>query len=213
MVYGDEAANGQRYVGGLRDYGHQASAFLFSGGGNDVIGIDPNGLPAILSYVKPHKPGRSIAWHIDTPEYRRRIAFIEASLRHVVANVAARRPKLPVILHGYDYVSPYPCAGREDKRNPQWTGRDHFIGAAVRRLGIHDPEFQRGLVRHLIAMQRRLAGGNVEGGVFPHVYHVDVRSTVMDDEWADEIHPTNSGYARVASRFRQVLSDIGVQAV
>ncbi len=157
MVYGDAAANGQRYVGGLRDYGHQASAFLFSGGGNDVIGIDPNGLPAILSYVKPHEPGRSIAWHIDAPEYRRRIAFIEASLRHVVADVAARRPKLPVVLHGYDYVMPYPRA-REDRRNPQWTGRDHFIGAAVRHLGIHDPEFTRGLVRHLIdavnAMQR-----------------------------------------------------------
>lgn len=216
MVYGDQATNGQRYVGGLRDYGHQASAFLFSGGGNDVIGIDPNGQPAILSYVRPYQFGRSIEWHLDTSEYRRRIAFIEASLRHVVADVAARRPKLPVILHGYDYVMPYPRATAEDKRNPQWTGKDHFIGAAVRHIGIHDSEFTRGLVRHLIdavnAMQRRLAGGNVEGGVFPHVYHVDVRNTVLDDEWADEIHPTNGGYARVADRFRTVLSDIGVQA-
>ncbi len=58
----------------------------------------------------------------------------------------------------------------------------------------------------------RLAGGNVEGGAFAHVYHVDARNTVMDDEWANEIHPTNSGYARVADRFRHVLSDIGIKA-
>lgn len=215
MVYGAEATHGQRYVGGLRDYGHEAQAFLFSGGGNDLIGIDPSGLPAILSYVRPYEPGRSAAWHIETPEFRRRVAFIEAALRHVLADVAARRPDLPVLIHGYDYALPCPW-GAEDRRNPHWTVRDHFLGAAARHLGIHDPELQRAIARCVIDaindMQRRLAGGNVEGGAFPHVYHVEVRDTVMREEWADEIHPTTAGYTRVANRFRAVLSEIGIRA-
>lgn len=215
MVYGDETATGQRYVHGIRDYGHEARAFLFSGGGNDLIGIDPSGLPAILSYVRPHERGRSPAWHIDTPEFHRRLAFIEAALRHIFADVAVRRPDLPVLIHGYDYALPCPW-GSEDRRNPQWTGRDHFLGAAARHLGIHDPGLQSRIACCVIdainAMQRRLAGGNVAGGAFPHVYHVDVRDTVERDEWADEIHPTSGGYTRVADRFRMVLSDIGVQA-
>jgi hypothetical protein len=215
MVYGAEATRGQRYVGGLRDYGREAKAFLFSAGGNDLIGVDPSGLPALLSYVRPHERGRSAAWHIDTPEFRRRLSFIEGALRHVLADVAARRPNLPVLIHGYDYALPCPW-GMEDRRNPQWTSRDHFLGAAARHLGIHEPHMQRAIARCVIdainTMQRRLAGGNVEGGAFPHVYHVDVRDTMKPDEWADEIHPTNSGYARVANHFRRVLSDIGVRA-
>lgn len=215
MVYGAEATRGQRYVGGLRDYGHDAKAFLFSGGGNDLIGIDPTGTPAILSYLRPYERGRSPGWYIDTPEFRRRLAFIEAALRHVLAEVAVRRPHLPVLIHGYDYAQPCPW-GTEDQRHPRWTARDHFLGSAARRLGIADPALQRAIARCVIDaindVQRRLSGGNVEGGAFAHVYHVDVREAVPRDEWADEIHPTNEGYARVADRFRAVLADIGVRA-
>ncbi len=213
MVFGDETTNGRRYVRGLNDYGHEADAFLFSGGGNDLIGIDPDGSPALLSYVRPYERGRSAAWFIDTPEFRRRVTYIEATLRHVFAEIAALRPKLPVLIHGYDYVLPWPC-GPDDRRNPKWTRKDHFFGSAVRKLGIHDPVLQTDIARSVIDaindLQRRLAGGNVRGGAFAHVFHVDVRCTIKRDEWADEIHPMNCGYARVANRFRSVLAGLGI---
>jgi hypothetical protein len=60
------------------------------------------------------------------------------------------------------------------------------------------------------AVLRRLAGGNVPGGSFAQVFHVDLRGALAIEDWADELHPTNAGYAKLSDRFRVVLRQAAV---
>jgi hypothetical protein len=212
LVWGPHPKSEPRYVQGLAEWGGKARAFLFSGGGNDLIGVEPDGVNALTKFVKPHEPGRSPVWHIDTPEYARRLVAFEAGYRHILADVGARYPNLPIVIHGYDYVLPYPF-GRRDRRKPRWVGRDAYFGGVFKHLGIAEHAVQAAIMREVIdtmnAIQRRLAGGNVAGGAFPNTFHVDLRHTLGPHDWADEIHPSNVGYARIADRFRATLRSAG----
>lgn len=208
MVYGRGKGQAPAYLSALAEWGADARAFLFSGGGNDLIGEDPDGASALAKFVRPHEPGRSAAWHLDTPEFARRIVLYEASYRHMIAEVASRRPNLPIVIHAYDYV--YPCPfGSRDQRHPRWAARDKYFGSVFPRLGIADTNLQAAILREVIdamtAIQRKLAGGNVVVGGFAQVFHVDLRGALEFADWADELHPTSAGYQKISERFRRTL--------
>ncbi len=78
-----------------------------------------------------------------------------------------------------------------------------------RRLGIGDRTLQRAIIGLMIdrlnEMLKRLCGGNHAGGAFGNAWHVDVRGLVGDANWADELHPTDQGFAVAAAAFATVL--------
>jgi hypothetical protein len=118
-----------------------------------------------------------------------------------------------MIVHAYDYALPCPY-DLSDRRSPRWMARDRFFGAVFPQLKIVDRRLQAAILRRVVdAMNevlRKLAGGNVPGGAFGQVYHVDLRGSLGFDEWADELHPTSAGYAKLSQRFRGVLRTAGV---
>ena len=185
MVYGRDRKHAPAYTRALDEWGSSVRALLFSGGGNDLIGEKPHGGSALTEFVRPHEPGRSAAWHLDTPEFARRLVFYEAAYRHMIAEAVARAPNLPILIHAYDYV--YPCPlHRNDRRRPHWIARDRFFGGVFPLLGLTDVKLQVDILRHVIdamnAIQRKLAGGNVAGGSFAQVFHVDLRGTLDFDD-------------------------------
>ncbi|WP_216819790.1 hypothetical protein [Zoogloea sp. LCSB751] len=196
------------YMQALRAQAGQVRAFLFSGGGNDIVGEDERGRAVIAQIIRPFEADRSPAWYLDNEALADRLRFIEACYRQVITNVAAEFPRLPVICHGYDYVIPGGAPG--DERSPLWAKQDQWIGRAMREtLGIRDPSLQRAIVRLMIDRLneriRALCGGNNPNGAFRTAFHVDVRGTVVPPLWADELHPTDEGYTRVAQKFAIVL--------
>ena len=206
------------YLQALRSQRDQVCAFLFSGGGNDLIGEDEEGEPMVAKILRSFEPGRPASWYIDTEAAAARLRFIEDCYRQVLGSVQAEFPGLPVLCHGYDHVIPGGAPG--DPRRPMWAKQDQWIGRPMReRLGITDPALQRGIVRGLIdrfnERIRGLCGGNNPGAAFRHAYHVDVRGVVGDGRWADELHPSDEGYARVAARFQAVLAQAlgGIEAL
>ncbi len=211
---GADATIGDRdYRLALREHADSVKAMLLSGGGNDLVGVDPDGARVLSRLLKPYQPGKPADWFCDTPECHRRLVLIEASLRRVFADTAARHPGLPVLIHGYDYALPCPF-GREDARRPSWARRDGFLGAAMVELGFREAGLRRSIVACLIdamnAIHRRLAGGTNPGGVFAHVFHIDLRGSLAPAQWADELHPSDEGYAIVADRFRSQLRALGI---
>jgi hypothetical protein len=193
------------YLHALREQRPAVRAFLFSGGGNDIVGADRGGNSSIMQIVRRFEPGRPAEWYLETPAFAQKLGFIEGCYRAVLANVAAEFPALPVICHAYDYSIP---GAPDDPRDPIWAGPDQWIGRPMRSLGITDPRLQREIVRVMIdrLTQRlqTLCGGNTPGGAFPNAWHVDARGTVRA-LWADELHPTDEGYGLVAARFATVL--------
>jgi hypothetical protein len=196
------------YMQALRANRDHVRAFLFSGGGNDIVGEDEDGHAIVPQIVRPFEAGRLAEWYLDTEAFASKLRFIEDCYRTVIGNVSAEFPDLPVICHGYDYA--IPGGGPDDRREPFWAKKDQWIGRAMREdLGIADARVQRGIVRLMIDRLneriRSLCGGNNPQGAFRNAFHVDVRGTIVEPLWADELHPTDEGYQRVAAKFVSVL--------
>jgi hypothetical protein len=202
MVY-DNA----EYLGALRQHAGSARAFLFSGGGNDVVGADAQGNPVVARIVRSFEEGKRADWYVATAEANQKFATIEDSYRKVLEAVGREFPALPVVCHGYGYAIPGGAPG--DMRHPAWAAVDKWLGGPMReRLGIHDPVLQRDIVRLLIDrfndMLRRLCGASHPRGAFGNAWYVDVRDTVRE-RWADELHPTDEGFAAVGQAFDATL--------
>jgi hypothetical protein len=193
------------YMVALRAQRATLRAFLFSGGGNDIVGADRDGTSIILQVVRRFEPGRPAEWYLETAAFGQKLEFIERCYRAVLGTVAAEFPTLPVLCHAYDYSIP---GAPDDPRDPIWAGPDQWIGRPMRALGIADPQLQRDIVRVMIdrltQKLQALCGGNNPGGAFPNAWHVDARGAV-GTRWADELHPTDEGYGLVAARFAAVL--------
>ncbi len=195
----------KRHLAGLRRWKGQVRALLVSGSGNDIVGEDPDGVSVLIKILKPFEPGARPEWYLDTAEFARRLEALRSCFESLFAEVAAEFPGLPVICHGYDHAIP---SRPGDPRHPLWARQDQWLTAPMSDgLGIRDPELRQAIVRVLIdrlnAMQIGLCGGN-RGGRHANAWHVDVRGTVAA-RWADELHPTDAGFAAVGRLFAAVL--------
>ena len=197
------------YMDALRAHAKSVRAFLLSGSGNDVVGRDGDGRSVLAKILRRFSPGKPAEWYLETEELARQLRFIESCYREVLTKVAAEFPRLPVLCHGYDYSIPGGFQG--DPRHPLWASQDKWLGSVLGGdLGIHDPGLQRRIIRLLIDRlndrMKTLCGGNVPNGAFRTAWHVDARGAVGNvNLWADELHPSDAGFALVATRFRVVL--------
>jgi len=201
------------YLAELRRQSGKAKAFLFSGGGNDLVGEDGDGRSILEKVLKPFATGKKARWYLETQEYATTLASIEGHFREVLNRVAAEFPGLPVIIHGYDYAIPGPAPN--EWRRPAWAGVDQWLGRALRARGILDHKLQREIIKTMIddlnEAQKRLCGeGHAGAGKFKDAYHVDVRGALNPPEWADELHPTDAGFKKVAAVFAKVLKKAGL---
>lgn len=177
-------------------------AFLFSGAGNDVVGIGPDGTAALSRIVRRYDPAKSIEWHIATDGVTETMAFIEKAYRKVLDDVEqafppSRFPHLKVVIHGYDY-SPTRGVPTPDPHRPSYA-RD-WTGEPLRRLDFPNNQEASKVVAALIdrlhATTARACAGR------PQAVHADLRGTVPASEWADELHPTGVGFAHATDKLR-----------
>lgn len=207
MIYGG-ASEYMRELVALKP--RKPRAFLLSVAGNDVIGEDILGNPVLLSLLKPYKKGQSAAWHIDQARLATILSFLDKAYREVVATIRkdSDLATLPIVIHGYDYAIPGGFEG--DTRNPIWARQDKWLGSAMKARKIADVELQREIIRILIDALydtlRTVAGDPEKTGI----HLVDIRNTLKIGEWADEIHPTDAGFRKVAKLFRKTLAAAGV---
>ncbi len=212
---GDTLANmvhrAPEYIDAIAQQSELPRVFLFSGAGNDFVGEEPDGTSVVYAVLRDFEPGRPAAWYLETDAFAARLAFIEKAYRTMLESVDREfGRRVSVVIHGYDYAIP---AGPNDPRRPSWADKDQWLGAPLSQRGIHDPALQRTIVRLMIdklnGLQKSLCGGNNTGGAFKAAHHVDVRNTLPDlSDWADELHPTDAGFAKVAGLFAPVLADL-----
>lgn len=178
---------------------HRLDVLLYSGGGNDVVGDDlrdlvrpagspPQAVPARLAAMDVPESARR---HLALPSLEHALQRIEAGF-HAILDLRDRwRPGCIVIGHTYDYARP--------------SGRGLQV-AGVRRGPWLQPFFdeagapravQRELVVFLIdAFAATLARVVAARRNF---LVIDSRGVLGDEEWADEIHPSSEGFARLVA--------------
>jgi len=180
---------------------HRLDVLLYSGGGNDVVGDDLRDLvrPAGASpaqavptrFAGREVPPSALA-HLRLDALDHALQRIESGY-HAILDLRDRwRPQCLVFGHTYDYARP---SGRGLEiagiRRGPWL-RPFFDEAGAPRA------VQRGLVVFLIdAFAAALAGVVAARRDF---LVIDCRGVLADDEWADEIHPSGEGFARLVAQ-------------
>ena len=91
-----------------------------------------------------------------------------------------------MICHGYDYTVP---------NDGKWLGKP------MAGLGITNKVLQKAIAREMVdRLNTRLMALASQS---PRVSYINVRGTVGDTRWHDELHPTNAGYATSRSSSRR----------
>lgn len=200
----------------LQRFGTDVRGFLFSAAGNDIIGEDPvTGRSALLDIVKPFNGStHDTAGHINFSVLGERLSFLRQAYTDVIGAVRNALPsrQIPIFIHGYDYCFPYPW-GAGDPRNPKWAENDEWLGSVFQERGIvpEHGQLRRGIIVLLIDalydMLKKISGDPQQTGV----WLVDCRKAMPDlSDWADEIHGTSEGFAKIAARFKVALRDAGI---
>jgi hypothetical protein len=210
---GDTAQNmvhrNPEYIRALKTQNGRLDGFLFSAAGNDVIGEDEDKKPVLEKILKPFNKTQDARGHINQNMLNKILGFLAASYQKVVDTVRAEPEfaRLPIVFHGYDYPFAYPHGDAQtDPRSPVYAARDEWLGSAFDARGIMDEQLRRDilvvLIDALYDMLNAVAGDSKK----THIYVVDVRGTLSEvNDWNDEIHGTDAGFARVADKFRAAL--------
>ncbi|MCF7989018.1 MAG: hypothetical protein K9M02_01100 [Thiohalocapsa sp.] len=184
----------------LKQDGHSVSAFLFSGAGNDVVGQDADGVAALSRIVRDYNPNRSIQWHIETDALVDTMAFIEKAYRKVLDDVDEEFPGIKVVLHGYDRA-PTRGVPNGDPNPPVWA--KPWTSDPLTKRGFPDNDIASDVVAAILDRVNELTKGICNA--YPHAVYADLRNTVPAGEWADELHPTDNGFAEAAAKLKTFL--------
>jgi hypothetical protein len=176
------------------------NAFLFSGGGNDIIG------PDLLPVLRPYAAGAQAQDLISFSRFERRLRQIQDCYRELLDLLADSSQKCKVFVNSYDYVvpsnKPVKLLGIVDVAGP-WM-LPYFearkIPAALRS------EVVKLLIDGFCAAIDQVAA---EPRGVGRLVRVETRGTVQGD-WKDEIHPGRKGAKRVAKAFEDALRAAGV---
>jgi hypothetical protein len=156
-----------------------ASVFLFSAGGNDVLGGG-----AIANYLADFDPGKSPAEHI-LPEFENLLGRAIAGYDQILRTVEKLPGDVLVICHGYD--RPIPKKGR-------------WLGKPMESRGIKDRKFQKRITDELIDRFNGRLKSLIHG--YENARYVDLRNMIGPNEnrWFDELHPTSTAFGDVGRR-------------
>ncbi|HET8645366.1 MAG TPA: hypothetical protein VFO85_07745 [Vicinamibacteria bacterium] len=185
--------------------GRRPTAILLSGGGNDIAGDE---FAMLLNHVRsPLDPlnAEVVAGVIDT-----RLLDAAVALAAGVTRLAQHwfgGATIPVLVHGYDYPVP-------DGRG--FMGGYAFLPGpwllpGFSQKGYADAAQRLALMRTLLdrytAMLRRVPSAPGLGHV-RYVRLLDLLGTGAGYKkwWANELHPTQAGFKKVAAEFDRILS-------
>ncbi|NML16915.1 SGNH/GDSL hydrolase family protein [Azohydromonas caseinilytica] len=191
-------------------------ALVLSGGGNDLIDSARN-------LIRPPLPGQNPALpqsYIDDQGLRQLLGDIQQAFQAIVAlrdAPGSLSRGCPVVTHTYDYPTPRNEPARFIGTIPL-TGPWLFPVFAHSGLGLPLQQTIVNLLMDRLA-EALLALDMRRGGplALPNFHVVDTRNTLLmanpadvgvSNDWLNEIHPSLTGYRKIAARLSQRLSEL-----
>jgi hypothetical protein len=166
--------------------------FLFSAGGNDVVGEN---LP---NFLNTWQPGMNWMDCINQPYLELRFADLARAYQRLADLRDAYKPQTIIFTHAYDYAIP---SGKRVRILLCTVGgwlQDQFL-----TKGIQDAQMQKEIVTHLL---KRFAGLMEDFAARTrNVVYIRTQGTLKENEWGDELHPTTAGFKRLAAKFQNEL--------
>jgi hypothetical protein len=178
-------------------------AFLFSGGGNDIAG------PEFFSFINHAaselpNPNQSVLDGVVEGTFRKAYEDMIEVLLNEAQHLGIR---LPIFVHGYDY--PWP-----DGRGAVALGivgpwfEDTFRKKGFPISEPNDLEQRRAIVAKFIKALNTMLD-SLQLKYIGKVFKIDLLGTLPKrTDWANELHPTNPGFAALAWKFNNRLYEV-----
>jgi lysophospholipase L1-like esterase len=172
----------------------QCDTFLFSAGGNDVLG-GGDGIARFLNLFDVDHTKPSDAAYYVKQEFYDNLKLIVRNYESLIQRVHVRAPHVIMLGHGYDYAIPR-VAGP-------------WIGNGMMFVGL-DPTFRADLCQAIVRIM--IDAFNNALAAFATTYsnyrYVDLRGAIGKNQWRDELHPTTDGAVKTAARFDKALGNL-----
>lgn len=181
----------QRMIEALKDRNNwlgskRPDAILFSGGGNDIAGDQ---FCIFLDYASSSPKG------LNQNRFSKALQMVEASYMALFAFRDHHAPGVPIVGHSYDIPIPngeHPaCAGPWLLPSLQYCGWSIDQGKVIVKEALSAFD----------EMLKRLAADDKN-----NFHLVSTQGLLAPSQWANELHPTNQGFYKVAGEFVKVLS-------
>jgi lysophospholipase L1-like esterase len=171
-----------------------ADTFLFSAGGNDMLGGGQLWRFLNLFDVDHAKPA-------DAPYYLKQefydnLDIVIKQYESVITQIESRYPHVIMLGHGYDYVIPRP--------DGPW------LGGPMARQGL-DPTWYAKLCQAIARVMVDAFNSRLHALARAHAKnfrYVDLRGSVRPGDWWDELHPKESGATKTAAKFAAALESL-----
>ena len=173
----------REYVDAVREY--DAHLFLLSGGGNDLLGEG-----RFVDMLLPYSDGAVPQALIDRNALESLLAAVSKNYRQILDDVFAVNPAVIAFGHAYDEALP-----RED---------GNWLGKPLETRGI-PLDVGRDIVSLILGEFSEFLKALADE--YENFHVVDLLGAVGSsaNSWADELHPRNPGFERIADRFRAAI--------
>lgn len=167
-------------------------ALLFSGGGNDIVGMD------LLPLLNERTAGMTWRDCINEETTNARLQQLRSAYLDLIHLRDENQSGCKIYIHSYDRAIP------SGKSTSVWGIKvGPWMKPNLERKGITNAKDQRRIIHELLSRFHRLLR-NLAGR--PGVIHVRTVGTLTENDWHDELHPTASGFRKIAEKFRTELA-------
>ncbi|NJK90349.1 MAG: hypothetical protein HC904_00060 [Blastochloris sp.] len=139
---------------------------------------------------------------IDQNRLALELKRIEEAYIKFIRAISRVNENLPVIAHGYDYVIP-------SSVGPSIAGfkiMGPWLKPVMEARGIRDAALQREIARILIDEFNDMLASLQRD--CPKFYHLNLRGTLEDGDWNDEIHPNRKGFEKLAIETDKFIKNV-----
>ena len=189
----------------LRD-GKVPNAILLSGGGNDIAGDE---FAILLNHAASSLPPLNESIVSGVVDIRLKDAYVSilSGLTTITKNYLGR--PLPIVVHGYDH----PVPDGRGFMGGWWALPGPWLKPGFTKKGHVDQAANTKLVADLIDRFNTMLQSVTSLPAFAHVHYLDLRHTLRNDasykkDWANELHPSKSGFDLVTKKFADVLAKL-----
>ncbi|MCK8520046.1 caspase family protein [Aquimarina sp. D1M17] len=164
---------------------------LISGGGNDIIG------PAIVDILKSDLPSGLAPAEYLNDTYDKKMDEIRGTYNYFFNRIHEFTWVKQVFIHGYDYV-------RADINEK--LIKNGWVNRYLIEKGITAIEDRTNVIRLLINNFNELLQS--VASQHKNTTYLDMRTLVNNNEWYDEIHPNDEGFAKIGTKFLNAINQL-----
>ena len=165
-------------------------ALLFSGGGNDFVGDQ------LCLWLRSYKPGMPVQDILDVTRFDAVMEEVRAGYQDLVSLRDSLSPSTKIFLHQYDFAPP---------NGEGVCGVGPWLQPSL-KYRLIPAELQPSVTRLMLERFAQVLAGLAANAA--DVFVVPTQGTIPTQTrewWANELHPTDKGFAAIATKFCALL--------